>query len=617
MPAKYSPKTLDAILAQVAAADQARDNIEKAMLAYVEARDKVRGDNPGMSFEQLKKSPEVRERVTVLKEAQSSYFTRKHHLAYGHSGPLFKSLSPASKTQYVDDAKQREMMRTLARGGSVSLDGFKAAFNVDEVPPGVISDDGSRVVFAGPLLARSRDMDGYRTKFRQQIVGMPLNPGKGPEEYLNGLSEAAAETLYPVPATEEEKAEEAAPEAEPEEEEKEEEPEAGPEEEEEKEEEKEEEGPRRIDGPPTLEPEPVTDVQVLPDAEPKEPPVPTTEAEAAPQFVEEATSRAAPPGPGTAGITPKQALATLPAEMEEKSVERLSLAAMKARIRALHLVYDATVDGLRDKDHQTKKAAALKSKDKAAVRAHLLDMLRKIRQFHEQTVGQRVGVIIPAEALVKQLLAGIGAGTGAGSAVPVASARGATRLFETAETESSGFSDVSTISGVSEFEETTAEPEPAPAPAPAKVVPGSDDLPPRVPTEPTPGTAAPYVQPERPRPMEERPREGIVEGMSDMATTAGAGMGRRLEAMGRRVDHAGYKLARRGDQFGHAIASSVYYRTSGMEAYKRKPVAGHVVNTREAEPAQVVADPVQVPTGNHLQQLLRRKKKPLPDIKLS
>lgn len=611
MPAKYSPETVQAILAQVAGADQARDNIEKAMLAYVVARDKVRAENPDMTFQQMMKSPEVIERENVLKEAQSSYFTREHHLAYGHSGLLYKTLNlgPRNKSQYVTDEKQRAMMRTLARGGSVSLEDFKAAFGVDKVPQGVTSEDGGRVVFAGPLLGRSSDITGYRKKFDKQIVAMPLSEGKSPEVYLQGLSEAAAETLYPQAADDEEPAAPTPAAAEPAA------PAAAPAEEEKEEEKEEEEGPRRIDGPPTLEPEPVTDVQGLPDAEPKEPPVPTTEGDAAPQFIEEATSRAAPPGPGTAGITPKQALATLPADLEEKSVARLSLAAIKARIRALHLVYDATVEGLRDKQHQTRKAAALKTKNKEEARAHLLDMLGKIRRFHEQTVGQRVGVIIPAEALVKQLLAGIGAGSAATVATGSAVAAPVRQSSPLAETDSSGFSDVSSVSGVSEFEETT-EAEPA-APAPAKVVPGSDDLPPRVPTE-TPA-AAPYVQPERP--MEERPREGIVEGMSDMATgSAVAGMvepsARRLEGMGRRVDHAGYKLARRGDQFGHAIASSVYYRTSGMEAYRRKPVAGHVVKTREPEPAQVVADPVQVPTGNHLQQLLRRKKKPLPDIKL-
>lgn len=94
-------------------------------------------------------------------------------------------------------------------------------------------------------------------------------------------------------------------------------------------------------------------------------------------------------------------------EDDEKEVARLSIEGAKDRIRALHTVFDDLIPAFKAAPHRKERDDALESKDEKLVKKHLLSMLKKVREYYSGgPSGLRVGVVIPAQAIIQSLLGG-------------------------------------------------------------------------------------------------------------------------------------------------------------------------------------------------------------------
>ncbi len=92
---------------------------------------------------------------------------------------------------------------------------------------------------------------------------------------------------------------------------------------------------------------------------------------------------------------------------DEKEVAGLNIGEAKDRIRALHKVFDNLIPEFKSASHKKNRDKALKSSDEKAVKKHLLNMFKKIRAFYSGgPSGLRVGIVIPAEAIIQSLLGG-------------------------------------------------------------------------------------------------------------------------------------------------------------------------------------------------------------------
>lgn len=105
---------------------------------------------------------------------------------------------------------------------------------------------------------------------------------------------------------------------------------------------------------------------------------------------------------------------------DDKEVARLSIEGAKDRIRALHTVFDELIPAFKSAPHRKDRDDALQSKDEKVVKKHLLSMLKKVREYYSGgPSGLRVGVVIPAQAIIQSLLGGAAA---AAPAAPVVAA---------------------------------------------------------------------------------------------------------------------------------------------------------------------------------------------------
>lgn len=105
---------------------------------------------------------------------------------------------------------------------------------------------------------------------------------------------------------------------------------------------------------------------------------------------------------------------------DDKEVARLSIEGAKDRIRALHTVFDELIPAFKAAPHRKDRDDALQSKDEKVVKEHLLSMLKKVREYYSGgPSGLRVGVVIPAQAIIQSLLGGAAA---AAPAAPVVAA---------------------------------------------------------------------------------------------------------------------------------------------------------------------------------------------------
>lgn len=132
-------------------------------------------------------------------------------------------------------------------------------------------------------------------------------------------------------------------------------------------------------------------------------------------------------GPGGAAIaTPAQAMKAAGGDSkdDEKEVAGLGIEEAKRRIRALHQVFDSMIKEFREKPHTKDRDDALNSSDPKKVKAHLLSMLKKVRDYYAgSTKGLKVGVIVPADQLIGAILGRAGmsgvAAAPAGSGQPI------------------------------------------------------------------------------------------------------------------------------------------------------------------------------------------------------
>ncbi len=131
-------------------------------------------------------------------------------------------------------------------------------------------------------------------------------------------------------------------------------------------------------------------------------------------------------GGGGIGASPSQIMQQPGApdsKTDDEQVKGLSIEAAKNKIRALHTVYDSQIPAFREKAHTKAKDDALQSSDKKIVHAHLLDMLKKVREFYTsgKGAGLQVGVIVPMAQVLAALGGGAGGGGGGGGGPAMAS----------------------------------------------------------------------------------------------------------------------------------------------------------------------------------------------------
>lgn len=138
------------------------------------------------------------------------------------------------------------------------------------------------------------------------------------------------------------------------------------------------------------------------------------------RFVLEDVPRDAGAGPSDAGPSAGQIMSSPgapTAKDDEENVKRLSIDEAKSQIRALHTVYDRLIPAFKEAAHTKARDDALQSSDKKVVHDHLLDMLRKVRDFYSKSKGLQVGIVVPAAQVLRALMGQMGGGGGGGVAV--------------------------------------------------------------------------------------------------------------------------------------------------------------------------------------------------------
>ena len=138
------------------------------------------------------------------------------------------------------------------------------------------------------------------------------------------------------------------------------------------------------------------------------------------RFVLEDVPRDAGAGPSNAGPSAGQIMSgpgAPTAKDDEENVKRLGIEEAKHQIRALHTVYDRLIPAFKEAAHTKSRDDALKSGDKKVVHAHLLDMMRTVRDFYSRSKGLQVGIVVPAAQVLKALMGQMGGGGGGGAAV--------------------------------------------------------------------------------------------------------------------------------------------------------------------------------------------------------
>ena len=147
-----------------------------------------------------------------------------------------------------------------------------------------------------------------------------------------------------------------------------------------------------------------------------------TEAAPVENLVLEDVARDGEGAQGAMISTPAQAMKAAGSDSkdDEKEVAGLSIEEAKRRIRALHQVFDSMIKAFREKPHTKDRDDALNSSDPKKVKAHLLSMLKKVREYYAGSPkGLKVGVIVPMDQLVGAILGRAGMSGIAAPAGPV------------------------------------------------------------------------------------------------------------------------------------------------------------------------------------------------------
>ncbi len=341
-------------------------------------------------------------------------------------------------------------------------------------------------------------------------------------------------------------------------------------------------------------------------------------------FVQEA-DRGAPAG-DSMGASIGETVAQLN-QKEQRDVMKMKLPEIKRRIEALHIAYDNLIPEFRENAHTKSKNDALQTKDIKIARRHLIKMLQRIQAYYDANTALKVGVIIPANVLMRQLFEQQSMMQNPMiqqqqqpmlQDAPQEGGDGARRLTETDEEEEGTMTnyelnrqEINKIAGFfrekqpdagkddeSEFMDFVRKTglkdnldvagfyfENAKSKG-YTFDPASGGL--KTPGRPTIAIYNSYDQSQVNNQFitNDRRQQTANVGMGGtgaglpMGAQSGAGMtGMAGMSAGGQMSkpHSGDVLHKAGDKFGHAMSVSTYYRNSGMEAFQRKGVARHSI----------------------------------------
>ncbi len=234
---------------------------------------------------------------------------------------------------------------------------------------------------------------------------------------------------------------------------------------------------------------------------------------------------------GRNDLAPDQAMkmSTLDVSKEEKDVDNMPIKEVRKRIEALHTLYENVIKLFQTPGHKKDREQSKKNDSKA--RKHLKMMLKAVREYYSESSSMNVGVIIPAHQLVASIMSKIGMQMPPAGTTP-----------------------------------PQAPPPPPPSP-PAQAESKEEEAEPK---EETKGDQDEDEEKEDEKPSAPESQKGGVGSVKE---------------------HAGDKLKKTGDRFGHGFHVSVNYRNSGMEAYQRRAVGRHVLKSDADDRRGMLADP--------------------------
>ena len=90
-------------------------------------------------------------------------------------------------------------------------------------------------------------------------------------------------------------------------------------------------------------------------------------------------------------------------DKEQRDVMKMKLPEIKKRIEALHIAYDSLIPEFKANPHTKAKNDALRTKDIKVARKHLIKMLQRVQAYYDANTALKVGVIVPANILMRQL----------------------------------------------------------------------------------------------------------------------------------------------------------------------------------------------------------------------
>jgi len=124
---------------------------------------------------------------------------------------------------------------------------------------------------------------------------------------------------------------------------------------------------------------------------------------------------------GGGGISVKDAtsMSTVTEDSEMKAIDKMPLKEVQKKIKALHEVFDGVVKAFGTGAHKSDREKATgKNADIKHARAHLKDMMKKVRMYYQTSKSTQVGVIIPADQLVASIMRRMGGGVPSAPVAP-------------------------------------------------------------------------------------------------------------------------------------------------------------------------------------------------------
>ena len=124
---------------------------------------------------------------------------------------------------------------------------------------------------------------------------------------------------------------------------------------------------------------------------------------------------------GGGGISVKDAtsMSTVTEDSEMKAIDKMPLKEVQKKIKALHEVFDGVIKAFGTNAHKSDRDKATgKNADVKQARAHLKDMMKKVRMYYQTSKSTQVGVIIPADQLVASIMRRMGGGVPSAPVAP-------------------------------------------------------------------------------------------------------------------------------------------------------------------------------------------------------